>query len=310
MRNFRMLAVGASLLALLFSACTTGDGSPIVSASPSGAALPTVVVGANSFTESQVVAEIYAQALEAHGFTVERQLDLGPRTATYALLQSGDITLMPEYIGSLTRFLGGEATSDSDETRSALVALLQADGLTALDNAPGQDADGFAVRADTATQFGLATMTDAARVSDQLTWGLPPECATNPSCGPGLLAIYGIDISQLEVAAFDACSAAMIAPLVAGAIDIAEVCTTQAAIEQFSLVLLADDGGLAPAQNVVPVVSQALVDDAGAALTDVLNAVSAELTTEELTLLGFQVDISHDRLEDVAHKWLTDHGMV
>lgn len=309
MRKSRMLAVGAVLLALILSACTPGDGS----ASPSAVAsaeLPTVTVGANNFTESQLVAEIYAQALEAHGFTVTRRLELGPRDASYLALQEGDINLMPEYLGSLTRFLGGEATSNADTTEDALRDLLAADELTLLNFAPGVDADGFVVRAETAEQFGLETMTDVAVVADQLVWGLPPECATNPSCGPGLLEVYGIDIATLQVENLGPCSSEMANALNLGGIDVAELCTTQAAIEQFNFVLLVDDGGLTPAQNVIPVLSQALADEGGAALVDVLNAVSALLTTEELTRLGFEVDVNHQSLDDVARAFLIDNGMM
>jgi osmoprotectant transport system substrate-binding protein len=305
-----MLAVGATLLAVVITACTSGDGSPSSQPSPSSEPLPTVIVGSAGFTESAVVGEIYAQALEAAGFTVERHLYFGTRETTQPALESGQLNLMPEYIGSLTVALGGEASSDPAATLTALQALLAVRELVAFDLTPGADSDGFAVRSETADQYGLETISDLAEIADQLTWGLPPECPERPLCGPGLLGVYGIDISAVPVENLDACSSAMAQALDAGAIDVARVCTTQAQIAQFNFVLLDDDGGLNPAQNMVPVVTAALAEAGGTALADTLNAVSAELSTEALTLLQLQVDIELADLDEVAHQWLVDNGLV
>ncbi|MGH2482969.1 MAG: glycine betaine ABC transporter substrate-binding protein, partial [Candidatus Limnocylindria bacterium] len=119
MRKIRMLAVGATALALLLSACQPGDGSnpsPSSGAPSTPAELPTVIVGSADFDESAVVAEIYAQALEAAGFPVERHLFFGTRETTLPALESGELNLMPEYIGSLTEALGAEASSDPATT--------------------------------------------------------------------------------------------------------------------------------------------------------------------------------------------------
>src|SRR5437867_3089696 len=133
MRRFRMFALGASALALFISACTTGGGSTSASASPSGshAAKPKVIVGSANFPESQVVGEIYAQALEAKGFTVERKLNLGVRKLTNQALKSGQINLIPEYIGSDATELKAKATGDPKATFEALKAALDPLGLTA-----------------------------------------------------------------------------------------------------------------------------------------------------------------------------------
>jgi osmoprotectant transport system substrate-binding protein len=318
MRLHRKLALGASLLALVISACTTGGGSPSASAtSTTGADLPEITVGSDGFYESALVAEIYAQALEVQGFTVERQLEIGARDVRVAAYLAGEINLMPEYIGSGVRFLAenqdlaGDATADADETLATLNEQLgQLDPASvAFDASPGTDADGFVVRQETADELGLETMSDLAAVAGDLTWGLPPECGDNPSCGPGLSDIYGIDISTLEVNNYEACSTPMAEALNASEIDVAEVCTTQPDIERFNFVLLEDDGGLAPAQNIAPIVTQELADAGGAALEDTLNAVSALLTTEELTSLGVVVAVDQTSFADAAEQWLSDNGL-
>ena len=314
MRTHRTFVLGAALLALVVSACSPGeDESPDASTGAGGsqaADLPTLTIGSAGFWESAVVAEIYAQALEDAGFTVERQLEQGARDVTHPALVDGQIDLMPEYIGGyLAVTYGGEPTPDIDESLAALREELEADGLVAFEPTPGTDADGFAVRQETADEFDLTTMTDLAEVADQLTWGVAQECAENPNCGLGLERVYGIDFASLDVETLGACTTAIAEALNASNIDVAQVCTTQPEIAGFNLVLLEDDGGLAPAQNLVPVVRSEIVDEAGDLLESTLNDVSALLTTEELTNLGAAVILNGESYEDAAAQWLSDNGL-
>jgi len=311
MRIHRTPVLGAVLLALVMSACAPGEGgSPSAAGESQAADLPPITIGSAGFWESAVVAEIYAQALEGAGFTVERSLELGARDVTHPALVSGEINLMPEYIGGyLAVTYGGEPTPDLDASLAELRTALEADGLVAFEATPGTDADGFAVRQETADELSLATMSDLAEVADQLTWGVAQECGENPNCGPGLERVYGIDYASLDIEALSACSTAIAEALNASNIDVAQVCTTQPEIVGFNLVLLEDDLGLAPAQNLVPVATQALVDEAGDVLETTLNAVSALLTTEQLTELGAAVIINGTSYEDAASQWLEDNGL-
>jgi osmoprotectant transport system substrate-binding protein len=317
MRIHRTLALGAVMLALVMSACSPGEGSS-PSAATSGAPqesqatgdLPEIVVGSAGFWESAVVAEIYAQALEGAGFTVERNLELGARDVTHPALTSGEINLMPEYLGGyLAQTFGGEPTPDVDETYQALSDALAEEDLVAFEPTPGTDADGFAVRQETADELGLATMSDLAEVADQLTWGVAVECSDNPNCGPGLERVYGISLEALDVQTLQACSTAITEALNASNIDVAQVCTTQPEIAGFNLVLLDDDGGLAPAQNLVPVVTADVADAGGDLLASTLNAVSELLTTEELTNLGAAVILNGESYDEAASQWLEDNGL-
>lgn len=312
MRHYRTAVLGAALLALVMSACAPGEnGSPAASATATaGAPLPAITIGSAKFWESAVVAEIYAQSLEKAGFTVTRKLELGARDVTQPALLSGELNLMPEYIGGyLAVSYGGTPTSDVNDSLEMLRTAIAADGLVALDPTPGTDADGFAVRSETAEDLGLTTMTDLAGVADQLKWGVAPECATNPNCGIGLKKIYGIDLSKLDVQTLGACSPAIAEALNASNIDVAQVCTTQPEIAAFNLVLLTDDKGMAPAQNIVPIVRKDLMDQAGDLITATLNPISALLTTAELTQLGSAVVIDGGSYADVARQWLTDNGL-
>jgi len=311
MRTNRMLALGAVLLALTISACTPGGGSTSPSASASAsAAKPTVTVGSAGFDESALVAEIYAQALEAHGYTVNRKLQLGERPVVQAALAANQVNLVPEYLGGLASSLGATISSDAQATFDAMQVKLAAKGLVALNYSPGTDADGFVVRQETATTLNLATMSDLAKVADQLVWGLAPGCPDNPVCGPGLKSTYGIDISKLQVESLPACSGQMAQSLNSSAIDVAQVCTTQPDIQTFNFVLLKDDKGLQPAQNIAPVARKDLLDAAPDDFEATLNAVSAKLTTAELTKLNVEVSVNQVSLADAAHQWLTDNGLI
>jgi osmoprotectant transport system substrate-binding protein len=308
MRMHRKLALGAATLALVLSACSSGEGE-----SPSGAAsqqanLPEVSIGSAGFPEAALVAEIYAQALEAQGFTVDRHLELGERPAVRAAFDSGDINLAPDYLGGLASLLEADVSSDAAATHDALLPALKEIGQTALDYSPGTDADGFAVRQETADELSLATMTDLAGVADQLVWGLASGCPDNPVCGPALKDVYGIDISTLDTESLDPCSPAIAEALNNSAIDVAQVCTTQAEIASFNFVLIEDDGGMAPAQNLVPVMTQELADAGGDTLANALNAVTELLTTEELTDLNAKI-AEQESYEDIASQWLSDNAL-
>jgi osmoprotectant transport system substrate-binding protein len=307
MRRHRTLTLGASAIALLLSACSTGGGS-----SPSASGTPrtaTVIVGSADFYESALVAEIYAQALEAKGFTVQRKLNLGARKLTNDALKNGQLNLMPEYIGSEARELKAQATGDPQQTAQNLKQALDPLGLTLLDIAPGQDQNGFAVRKETADQYSLKTLSDAAKIANRLKWGLPPECKTNPSCGDALKSAYGIDIGAIQVVKLSPCSAPMAQALNGKSVDVAELCTTQPDIKRFNFVLLEDDKKSQAADNMAPVVRKDLVSAAGPDLATTLNAVSAKLTTDALTTMGLKVDVNKQKIADVAKQFLADNGL-
>ena len=308
MRMHRKLALGAATLALVLSACSSGEGESPSTAASQQANLPEVSIGSAGFPEAALVAEIYAQALEAQGFTVERHLELGERPAVRAAFDSGDINIAPDYLGGLGSLLESEVSSDADATHDALVTALEEIGQTALDFSPGTDADGFAVRQETADEFSLANMTDLAGVADQLVWGLATGCPDNPVCGPALNDVYGIDISALDTESLNPCSPEIAEALNNSAIDVAQVCTTQAEIAAFNFVLMDDDGGMAPAQNLLPVMTQDLADAGGDTLANALNAVTELLTTEELTNLNQQI-AEQESYEDIASQWLSDNAL-
>jgi osmoprotectant transport system substrate-binding protein len=255
---------------------------------------------------------MYAQSLEAAGYTVERHLELGGRPVLHTALEANEINLLPEYLGGLGgEGLGLEALSTDAQTAwDNMQEALAGKDWVVFDYGPGTDADGFAVREETAEEFGLEKMSDLAEVADQLVFGVAPQCMENPVCAPGLKEVYGIDLTQLDVETLGACSADIATALNDRAIDVAQVCTTQPEIGSMNLVLLDDDKHLQPAQNLLPLARQDLVDAAPADFEETLNAISAKLTTDALTQLGVAININHEEIADVATQFLEDNGLL
>lgn len=311
MRRYRTLALGAASLVLVLSACTPGGSE----GSPSGSSAgdkPTVSIGSQEFWENAVVAEMYAQGLEADGYTVERHLELGGRPVTLTALEANEINLLPEYLGGLGGDgLGLEALSTDPQTAwDNMQEALGGKGWVVFDFSPGTDVDGFAVRQETADELSLEKMSDLAAVADQLVFGIAEECMENPTCAPGLKEVYGIDLTQLEVEVLEACTPDIATALNDSAVDVAQVCTTQPEIGSLNLVLLDDDKHLQPAQNLLPLARQDLVDAVGADFAETLNAITAKLTTAVLIELGVKITINHEEIADVARQFLEDNGLI
>jgi len=302
MRSFRTLALGASLLVLL-SACATGGGSK-----------PTLKIGSDGFDEARVVAEAYAQVLEANGYTVDRAgIGLGTRDVTNAAIDSGKIDMKPEYIGSGTAKRGGKQTNDPAANQAALQAILSGvgGGITVLGYTPGQDTNALVVRKETADQFHLAKWSDLTAVASQLKWGLATDCPTSPVCAGALKDSYGIDVASINVTLLDACSTPMADALKAKTIDVAELCSTGPEILVNGWVRLEDDKQTQPADAIAPIVRNdylAKVDKA--AFQKLLDAVSAKIDTPTLADLYKQVAVDKKDIKDVAATWLKANGFV
>jgi osmoprotectant transport system substrate-binding protein len=161
---------------------------------PNAAVTGDFVVGSANFAESEITAELYAQALESAGGSVQKKLQFGARDAYIPALESGELDIVPEFVGTLAYFLDANATVSSDLDASLAVArgLAEAQGITLLDPAPADSVNTFVVTKATADKYGLTTVSDLAAVSDPLVLGGPPECPERPLCLQGLIDTYGL----------------------------------------------------------------------------------------------------------------------
>jgi osmoprotectant transport system substrate-binding protein len=161
---------------------------------PDAAVDGSFVVGSGNFAESEITAELYAQALESAGATVEKKLQFGARDAYFPALLSGELDIVPEFVGTLAFFLDPEAvvTSDLDASLEVARGLADAQGVTLLDPAPADSVNTFVVTKETADEYGLSTVSDLQGVTETLTLGGPPECPERPLCLQGLVETYGL----------------------------------------------------------------------------------------------------------------------
>ena len=319
MRTPRLLALGMTAVVMV-AACggggtatpsaATGTVAPATQTATQAAKAP-IKIGSDNFYESKLVAEIYAQVLEHAGYTVERKYGLGSRQERIPVMDAGQIDLVPEYVGSGLGFYDKtKITSDGQKNADALQAALTSKNITVLAIAPGTDTNAFAVRQDTATQFSLSKMSDLAAHQDALKWGLPSDCDTNPLCA-GALKKYGINYPPKQRTPLGACDVPMATALQGKAIDVAEFCSTQPAIAQFSFVVLTDDKALQPAENLAPLVRNDYLAKVDAdAFKKLLNDASAKITTEALTTMGVDVAVNQKDVAEVAKAFLQANGLM
>jgi osmoprotectant transport system substrate-binding protein len=258
-----------------------------------------IVVGSQAYFSNEIIAEIYAQALENSGLTVKRQFQIGQRDAYIPLLEDGTVTVFPEYSGNLLQFFDKETTArTADEVYAALPAALP-EGLEVLDQSSATDQDSYTVTAAFAQANGLKTIADLSKVTTGLTLGGNAELAERPYGPQGLKSTYGVDVQ------FSPTGDTTVDDLVAGTIQVANVYTADPRIQTDDLVTLEDPEGLFLASNVLPVVNSSVASQ----VSDVLNKVSAALTPEGLVELNVKSTVDQQSSADIAKAWLADNNL-
>ncbi|MDT5079046.1 MAG: osmoprotectant transport system substrate-binding protein [Mycobacterium sp.] len=300
----RGLALLAAILAFLATAC--GSANPLGGGAVSGD-LKSIKVGSADFPESKIIAEIYAQALEANGFTVGRQFGIGSRETYVPAVKDHSIDLIPEYTGNLLQYFDKQTkATDPDSVLLALYRALPGD-LAILTPSPANDQDTVAVTSETAAKWDLKTIGDLAKHSAEVKFGGPSEFLNRAEGLPGLKKNYGLDIAPANfVSISDGGGPATVRALVDGTVTAADIFSTSPAIPQHKLVMLEDPKNNFLAANVVPLVASQKMSDQ---LKTVLDAVSAKLTTEALIEMNTETSgnagIDPDQ---AAAKWVKANG--
>jgi osmoprotectant transport system substrate-binding protein len=296
-----------TLLALLVAGCDRGQAPP----PPEDPRRPTIRLASFDFPESEILGELYGQALRQHGFPVELVVQLGAREVVAPALEQGKVDMVPEYLGSALNFLNDRdrvATADPGLTHARLEQAFAPRGVSVLAYAPAVDRNGFVVTGEMARSRGLEKLSDLAPIAGQLVIGGPPECPQRPLCLKGLQEVYKLEFERFEAKPSRDVTAA---ELKTGEIDVGMIDTTNPNLvkQGNDLVQLQDDRHLQPADNVVPVLRREVLDAYGPALVRLVNAVSAQLTTKELTGLNLQVD-GGQPAADAAARWLRAHTIM
>ena len=257
----------------------------------------TIVVGSQAYYSNEIVAEIYAQALAAEGYDVERSFQIGQREAYLPALEAGEVQLFPEYTGNLLQYYSPDtAATQTDEVYAELQSALPPN-LRALALSPATDQDSYNVTAEFAEANNLSSIGDLAGVSPLVLGGAPEleERAYGPA---GLLETYGVEVE------FSATGEVTLEALLEGEVQVANIYTGNPAIAQYGLVTLADPEGLFLASNLVPIASADVADE----IAPIINPISEAMGADELVAMNLQATAEEMSVADIAAEWLAANG--
>ncbi|WP_158864010.1 ABC transporter substrate-binding protein [Leifsonia sp. AG29] len=298
-----VLAAGA-LLAL--SACSSGGGAFSTDSSSSSAGSGSggsITVGSAAFGESEILMQIYGQALAANGVKVSYKPSIGQRDVYLKALQDGSIDLIPEYSGNLLQFYDKNSTASSSKDVYAALNDALPKGYEVLDQSEAQDADSYNVTKEFSQKYNVKSLDDLKKVTEPLTVGANPEFETRPYGIPGLKSSYGVTATLKPIN--DSGGPLTVAALKNGDVQLADIYTTTPAIKDNGFVTLKDPRSLIAAQNILPLINSSKASDK---VKSVLNAVSKELTTDDLIQLnGENQGASKTQPDVLAKEWLKQH---
>jgi osmoprotectant transport system substrate-binding protein len=303
MKKCTIISALAVTSVLALSACG-GGGDPLSGGGNTGGSEGSqVIVGSADFTESQLIASIYSQALQAAGVTTKEQFNIGSREVYIAALKDGSIDLVPEYSGALLSYLDPKSTAATTEAITTELKSKLPSGISMLTPSPAEDKDVVAVTKATADKYKLKTISDLKPVAGELVLGGPPEWKTRTQGVVGLRDVYGLNFK--DFVSLDAGGTLTMTALTNGQIQAGDLFSTDPGLVTNNLVALEDDKSLFAAENVVPLIKSAKQNDT---ITKTLDAVSAKLTTDDLISMNAEA-AKGTNLSDIAKKWLANAGI-
>lgn len=300
--NTKTIAFAAAFL--LGLACTlTGCSNRDPLRGGGGSGDGTIVVGSQDYYSNEIIAEIYAQALEEKGYSVDRQFLIGQREVYMPEVESGRIGVIPEYTGSLLQYYRKNAASaDAGQIHEQLAKALPK-GLTLLDQSEATDQDSYVVTKEFAKKHSLESIGDLARVRG-LKLGGNSELETRPFGPKGLKSVYGVDATLTPIE--DSGGPLTLKALRSGQVQVVNIFSANPALDAGDLVVLKDPKKMFMPSHVVPLTSGKL--PAGAAA--VLNRISAELTAEDLVSMNAESVDKGKPAATIASDWLEKHDVA
>jgi osmoprotectant transport system substrate-binding protein len=311
--TMRARMILAALLAFLSLAAACGEaedaGQPVRVKEG-----PTITIGSANFSESVILAQIYTQALRKEGYKVDTKLNIGAREVYIPALERGEIDFIPEYTGNLLRFFTkkeevptGKDETGEDRLLQALLDEAAKHKLFVLQPAPAQDTDAVVVTKETAERLNLKKVSDLAAHDQDLVFGGTPECPQRPACLKGLHDVYGLKFKEEKALEPGPTT---VTALDDGALDVANIFSTDGAIAARGFVVLEDDKGIAGEQKIVPLVRREIMSAYDTPFAEFVDKVSAKITTGDLTKLNKRADVDKEDPDQIAASWLRDNGFI
>jgi osmoprotectant transport system substrate-binding protein len=317
-RVLLVLLCGALVAACGGDDSSTASPSPTQSGSQSGAKIKPnpanakvrLTIGSKNFTEQRVLGEIYAQGLQAAGYTVKKDLNLGDEHRALAALKSGEISAYPEYTGTaLLSFFGRKADELPKDPAAAYDEAKRefaGEGLTAFPPTPFTSSNEVAVTADTAERLHLKNISDLAGKAQNFTLYGAPECRERLDCLAGLEQVYGLHFKKFVAVPIPRRHLV----LSSGRADVSIVFTTDPQIHREKEVLLDDDRGMFPPYNSTLVMKDATARAAGPDLPRALEQIQEQLTDDNMQELNARVDLDRKDPAEVAKEYLIETGLI
>ncbi|BDZ53286.1 ABC transporter substrate-binding protein [Agromyces marinus] len=300
----RLVALAAAAVGATVALAGCASGDPLDSGSDGGdATSETIVVGSQDYYSNEIIAELYAQALEENGYTVDRQFRIGQREVYIPEIESGAIDVFPEYTGNLLQFYAPDTTATASEDVYAELESALPEGLRVLEQSPATDQDSYNVTQAFSDEYGVTSLADLADVSAPITLGGNSELETRPYGPEGLSSVYGVEVAFTPIE--DSGGPLTLKALVDDQVQMVNIFSADPNIAANDLVTLEDPEGLFLASNVVPVVSEKVTDEIAA----IIDTVSAALTAEELVALNALSVNEQQSAEEIAGDWLAEQSL-
>ncbi|MGO1383289.1 MAG: ABC transporter substrate-binding protein [Arachnia sp.] len=307
----RRALVGIAAAAALLAGCSNADpmaDSTTEETAAGEASSSTVRVGSAGFPEAEIIAELYAQALEADGVTVERNMQIGSRETYIKALEDGSVDLLPEYTGNLLQFYDAEATAQTaDDVLSALREQAPED-VRVLEPSSAENKDSYVVTSQFSTDNGITSLADLAGFEGTLRLAANPELPNRPYGPMGLTEIYGVAAESIEFTPIDDGGGPLtVQALVDEDVDMVDLYSTTPAITELDFVVLEDPENMIVSQQVFPLVSDRVSEE----FDETMNGVSEALTTEDLIAMNARNQGDEKAAPaTIAEDWLTEKGLI
>jgi osmoprotectant transport system substrate-binding protein len=319
MKVHRSFGLTLGTLALLATAACGGgdkiDSNSGDSGSSGSTSTGALTVSGQDFTEMQVMAAMYDQLLAKSGYDVTTKL-VSTRDIYIKQMSQGNVDVVPEYLAGITDFLNTAANGDTakpvsshdpNATLKALKPLAAKEHIAMLKPSQATDQNAFFVTKKYADQNSLKNLSDLGALGKPVVLAAAPDCEGRTDCAGGLSKDYGIKITKVLPLGY--ASPQTYDSVLKGEAQLGETSTTDASLTSQGLVLLQDDKGIQPVQNLIPAVSTEFLKK-HADVKDVLDSLMAKLTTDDLTQLNGKVGNERQKPEDVAKQYLQDQGLL
>ncbi|MDN6245702.1 MAG: ABC transporter substrate-binding protein [Corynebacterium casei] len=305
-RKNRVTAVAALALTSIFAltACGT-DSSPLEEdTATNGGGDETIVIGSQDYYSNEIIAEIYAQALENAGYDVDRQFRIGQREAYLPEIESGEIDLFPEYSGPVLQYWEPDTEARLPDDVFAALEEAAPEGLNVLEQSPATDQDSYVITQEFAEEWGIENVEDLEKVTEPMTLGANSEAEDRPNGPKGLEETYGVEVGFAPIE--DSGGPLTVKALRDGDVQLAIIYTADPSIESNNLVSLEDTKGLFLSSNVVPLASDKVDEQA----TEIINEISAAMSPEDLVSLNNRSVTEQLPAADIAQDWLEEKGLL